>query len=116
MKFDIFQVSGLYKKDDPIIIENIGYIEDEKFDKDKFWTLCNWSEYSDNKPENLFANIEACGSNIVFYNPEEEKYHIPDVVGWDEANDFVDVESIFCLRKVRLLGLKSGEMLSVITK
>lgn len=65
-----------------IELNNSGYIQLPEFDRDKCWEICNWSGYSDYKPENLFSQISSCSTDIIFLNPDTEEYHIPLGFGW----------------------------------
>lgn len=66
-----------------IILKNIGYLEQEKFDADEAWDICNWANWElENKPKNLFSDIADCSTEVVFVHPETNHYHIPLGIGW----------------------------------
>lgn len=87
MKIDIYKAKWDGEK---IVAVNIGYIELDKFDKDKCWELCNWSCHRKDKPDNLHSKISACCSDVAFYNPESSEYHVPDSFGWFSPVDSLD--------------------------
>lgn len=72
----------------------LGYAEVETFDAEHIWGLCNWGEYTEEKPENLFANISSCGHGLCVINPETQEYHLALSHGWligteKEISDYV---------------------------
>jgi hypothetical protein len=83
-----------WSKDVPISIQEKGYLEVEKFDEEECWNLCNWSCWTDKKPENLHSDIEVAGSNIIFLNPENEKYYMAASVGWIVKDTLEEIESV----------------------
>ena len=96
-KYDIYHVSlkSIFSTEEPLILENIGYIESHEFDKETFWQLCNWSAYSDIKPPNLFADISTCITEVAFYDPDKDLYHVPLGIGWTYYTKIEDVEQYF---------------------
>jgi len=63
-------------------LEEKGYIEAEEFHADNCWHLCNWDCWTDEKPENLHSDLYVVNSDVIFYNPKENKYYLALSVGW----------------------------------
>lgn len=59
-----------------------GYLELDEFNPDVCFDLCNWGEYQEEKPDNLFADVPFCGSSICFENTETNEYWLALSVGW----------------------------------
>ena len=91
MKVDIYFFKNIYSINEKLEYENIGFIETDTFDENYFWHICNWSAFTDKKPEILHSKIAACSVETVFYNPEKELYYIPLGFGWKTVNDFEKV-------------------------
>lgn len=60
----------------------IGYIKSNKFDPDECFNLCNWTNWTDKKPENLYADIQSVGKGICFTNPITHEKHLALSAGW----------------------------------
>lgn len=88
MKIKIFKLPfGYFHINDiQFEIKEQGYIEAKKFDRNEFWDLCNWSCYTENKPENLFSDIEVANSDVIFLHPKTQKYHLALPFGWKKFN------------------------------
>lgn len=64
----------------------IGYIKSNKFDSDECFNLCNWSNWSETKPENLYADIQSVGKGICFTDPITNEKHLALSMGWLVGN------------------------------
>ena len=76
----------------------LGYIENRKLnnikDAEKLFKLCNWTEYSDNKPKDLKSDIEYASHGICFTNIETKEKYLAKSFGWikgksSEITDYV---------------------------
>lgn len=106
-KANIFEIFG--KLTDKLEIVENGYIELDVFNRDKCWELCNWYDLRDEKPLELHSTILGVSSDVVFFNPEVEKYHIADSVGWKIADSFEDVKNYFIERVKPILDTNRKE-------
>lgn len=73
-------VKGKFVHD--LVATHLGYAEVEEFDAETVWTLCNWGEWAEEKPENLHANISACGHGLCVINPETQERWLALSNGW----------------------------------
>lgn len=46
------------------------------------WDLCNWSCYTDKKPENLHSELTHCNSDIVVWVEGSKEYYVAEPCGW----------------------------------
>ena len=60
----------------------LGYAEVETFDAEEIFDLCNWWHWAKEKPENLHADIDSCGSGLLVINPETQEHWIALSFGW----------------------------------
>lgn len=98
MKFDIYFASADNNKESPVLVENIGYIENDKFDEKYFLNLMKSLIYDNDKNDNLFVGRSPrCVFGLVFYNPLNEKYYIPLDFEWKVLNKFEELEPFFVL-------------------
>ena len=67
----------------------IGYIENEIFDSDRCWELCNWKHWRKELPDNLHANIfSGSGSHgVCFTNPDTKEIWMTKSIGWFIGNE-----------------------------
>lgn len=87
MKVNIYKIPFAYLFNNwvELKIENRGYIEQKEFDAEECWHICNWSCYSDNKPNNLFGNIDVANSDVIFekyISKNNSEFYIALPVGW----------------------------------
>lgn len=94
MKIDIYKAKWNGKELEPV---NIGYIELNKFDEDECWHLCNWSAWSEIKPDNLHSKITVCNTDVIFHNPENDMYYTPGSTGWNEPLPMLDACVVYWL-------------------
>lgn len=64
-----------------------GYVEMKTFDAEDIFNLCNWSHWSEEKPEVLHSDIDHCGHGLIIYNPNEKEYWLSLSVGWLRGNN-----------------------------
>lgn len=97
MRIEIFKVPYHYTicRDVKFLLRHEGYIEMDAFDEQLAWHLCNWSCWSNNKPDNLFSNIDIANTDVVFMNPETKKYYIPLICGWIIRNSLKEVANYY---------------------
>lgn len=91
MKINIWKIPWGYEHSEvrkrvPFTIHQKGYIEADQFQEEECFHLCNWGCWADNKPENLYSDVEVANSDIIFHNPEEDKYYLALPVGWHTEN------------------------------
>lgn len=60
----------------------LGFIEMNTFDAEECFRICNWSEYTNTKPNVLHANISKAGRGICFVNPENGEHWLSKTIGW----------------------------------
>lgn len=60
-----------------IKLHYFGYIEQETFDRDNAWKICNWASYRKERPKELHCNISFCPSLIVLVESDNNLYHVP---------------------------------------
>jgi hypothetical protein len=70
-----------------IVPTHLGYAEVETFDTEHIWHLCNWACWAEEKPKNLYADIEFCGHGLCVINPETQEIHLALSVGWLIGNE-----------------------------
>lgn len=74
----------------------VGYIEVENDDSNNIeeycFNLCNWINWSESKPENLFSEISNCNHGICFYLPNKNIYCLALSVGWLYCGDKSKIE------------------------
>lgn len=73
-------------------LEPAGYAEVEVFDAEALWHLCNWSCYQEEKPDNLFSEIEYCGHGICFTNPETDQKWLALSFDWYVTDNMREIE------------------------
>lgn len=66
---------------------HIGYIENEVFDAQRCWELCNWRHWRKEVPENLHAYIESCTHGACFTNPDTKEMWMTKSIGWLVGNE-----------------------------
>jgi len=94
MKVEIIQIcnnNGTWievgAKDKPII-KYCGYLEVEAFNAEKCWDLCNWSCWADDKPKEVeHTSLSFCNSDVAFFNPTTNIWHISDNIGFVKTKD-----------------------------
>lgn len=69
----------------------VGYIALDSFDRDECWHLGNWSAWTEEKPDNLHYDGRSFSSDVVFLNPENNRYHCAMPFGWYEANSLEEI-------------------------
>ena len=72
-----------------------GYINMEEFSADECWNLCNWTAWTEKKPNNLYSEISSCSHGICFTNTETQKKWLALSFGWlvgdeNEISDYVE--------------------------
>lgn len=83
--FNQKNVKGKFVHD--LVATHLGHAEVEEFDAEAIWTLCNWGEWAEEKPENLHANISSCGHGLCVVNPETQEKHLALSNGWLVGNE-----------------------------
>lgn len=69
----------------------LGFAEVDKFDADEIFHLCNWSCWTQEKPDNLHADIDYCGHGLCLVNPITQQRYLAKSVGWMIGDrDFID--------------------------
>ena len=70
----------------------VGYIEEEYFNADKCWDMCNWKHWLKEAPDGLHANISSCSHGICFTNPETNEIWLAKSIGWlvGNRNEIID--------------------------
>ena len=95
MKIKIIQICnnngnwiGMLPNNIPIIKDR-GYIELLNFDAQKCWDICNWYG-SNEKPKELHSTLDACCTDVAFYNPETGIWWIADSIGFKQSDNKKD--------------------------
>lgn len=88
-------------------LENIGFLVLDNFNRDKCFEICNWSAFSNLKPENLFSDIASCSTEVTFLDPTTGLYHIPLSIGWRIAKSKEEVINIFTNNNLLFTRLKA---------
>ena len=65
-----------------LVATHLGYAEVEEFDAEAIWTLCNWMHWTEEKPENLYADICTCNHGLCVINPETQERWLALSNGW----------------------------------
>lgn len=91
MKIKVFTVPYNYRELKNIQVTEQGYIKADYFDEDECWHLCNWSCWAEEKPENLLSDLEVVNSDVIFYNPKTERYHLALPSGWYVGNSLEEI-------------------------
>ena len=91
--FDVIYCSS--KDIDDFDMTWIGYINMNEFDAGKAWHLCNWMNWTDKKPDNVFASVGSCNREVVFFNPNDNKYYIPKICGWEMRDTEEEVKQFY---------------------
>ena len=79
-------------------IEEKGYIELDKFDRQECWHLCNWSCWADGeKPDNLHSDLDCANSDVIFLDPITGVYHLALSFGWEEFKSLEDTIN-YCIK------------------
>lgn len=82
MKIEIHLYPSLLRNEQKFTPKYMGYIELPKFDAEKCFSLCNWSDWTESKPTELHSNIQQCGHGVCFTNPETGKKWLAKTFGW----------------------------------
>lgn len=61
---------------------HLGHIEVERFDAEEIFNMCNWICWAEEKPKNLYANIDCCGHGLCLLNPETQDAWLAKSFGW----------------------------------
>ena len=77
-------VKGKVKHD--IVTTYLGTVTVEKFDPEHIWKLCNWSNWAEEKPENLHADISSCDHGLCIVDPETNKNYLALSHSWLVGN------------------------------
>ncbi|MCM1216011.1 MAG: hypothetical protein NC548_16000 [Lachnospiraceae bacterium] len=78
-----------------LIAVHVGYLKLVKFDRDECWHLCNWSCWTKEKPNHLYTKITSCSTDVIFYDQDTKRFHIPMGIGWEEADTLEDAVNIW---------------------
>lgn len=65
----------------------LGYAEVEKFDAEGIFHLCNWSHWTNEKPQSLHANICSCNHGLCLVHPETKEKWLALFSGWLTGDD-----------------------------
>ena len=60
----------------------IGHIEVETFNQEEIFNICNWSCWTNEKPINLYSNIQSCGHGLMLIHPVTKKRYLSKSIGW----------------------------------
>ena len=102
IKPTMFIIYTPYFDGEDIKLSNIGYIFGYfNLNADDCWKICNWSAYTDTKPENLYADIDSCSTDVVFQNVDTGLFYIPLGFDWAIAN--TKEESLIHIKKNKIL-------------
>lgn len=63
-----------------------GYIESDDFDAERFFQMCNWGNFTDQKPEELHSSIRSVGHGVCFTNPITGEKWLAKTFGWFVGN------------------------------
>lgn len=93
MRIDIYKIPTGYFITDQVElhISPEGYLIVDEFDENEAWHLCNWCFHMDEKPKELFSDIDHANDDIIFHNLEEGKFYIALYRGWRVENTFEGV-------------------------
>lgn len=96
----IYYYPIIKQTEDEAFCNFLGTIEMDNFDKDECFNICNWSCFSDNKPENLHSDIVAISSGVCFENTETGTCHFAKSIGWvDGSKDCIENYVKSCAKK-----------------
>ena len=97
MKVDIYHynqniIDGKFTHD--LEATYVGYAEVEEFNAEEVWHLCNWGEWAEEKPINLYSPIRSCGHGLCLVNTETKERWLAKSFGWltgdeDAINKYV---------------------------
>ena len=98
MKVDIYYFNQRFHDKDKVVHDlvptHLGYVEVERFNAEEIFDLCNWSNWTEEKPINLHADIKSCGHGLCLVNPETQQKWLALTIGWligdsEEISDYV---------------------------
>jgi len=83
---------------------HLGYIDVDSIDPEAIFAICNWSLWSNKKPDSLHADIKECSHGLRLSNPETGGVWLAKSVGWINGQ-MKDIDAYVDANKHRLIWM-----------